>query len=423
MTSTLPTYTAPAMTYRQERAAERRTDKALDAELRRADLAAAAERRRAAEAAAAQLAAARRQERRDRRAALVGRLPELGMSVLWATMMTLPLILVWDPQVSFARDFLHIPADRAWLFPAVIETGAWLCALEGHRRGRRGDSAGSLPRWMWTLSGIAAGTNVLHGIADGSAVTAAGLGVLSLLGVLLHSIRQGLDAVESGARVRRSLGLAVWRRVRYPRLSIAAASIRAARGLDPAAAWTLAWEDRFGVGPDSTRRERRIGRLVVKRNRKLDRERATDGGFMIVNGGVQPVFADQVRELIDAERRAAIERADREVRAAQEAAHDVLMAAGMVFGPDALAGGSLAPNTEDTTAEQGGLGGRAAALLPDLRAAIAAGDVPANPSVRAITRWVKDRGESLGVPVAQELRDAVRVEHLPFTTAGHTDAA
>ncbi|MBP2330620.1 hypothetical protein JOF56_011005 [Kibdelosporangium banguiense] len=415
------------MNWREDRRADEaahaalaRQDRALAADQRRQDAAARAEQARRDRAAAAQVAAAGRAERDARRAARRAarreRWPELGMAALWATMIVLPIALAWAAQAQFALETLGFPAPLNHGFPAAIETGAWLCAFEAHRRIKRRRSAGSLPRWMWMLAGIAAAINAAHGLRDGGVVAGLAFGVLSLLGVLLHSIRQGLDREIVSGRAGQ-----VWRRLRYPLLSLAAAGIRAAREIEPDTAWRLAWEDRFGVGPDSTRRDRRLARVIVRRESARDRKAARAGEITIIDGRVQRGFSTEVQAYVDAERAAAIARADEAVAHAEsivQGAQDALTAAGMVFGPAALREGTAPAGYGGYTGrEQGELVGRPAELLTLVRAAIAAGELPQYPAVKAITR----RFEGFGTPTAQRVRDALRAGHTTTHDAAGTD--
>src|SRR5699024_11444536 len=132
-----------------------------------------------------------------------------------------------------------------------------------------------------------------HGVADAGFAAGHAHVALAPLGGLLRTIRQSLDADGSGAP--RRVGLAIWRRFRYPRLSLAAASLRAARELDHAAAWRLAWHDRYGVGPGSTLRDRRLGRVIVRREAGEDRKAAEAGELTVLNGRVPRNQARQVR--------------------------------------------------------------------------------------------------------------------------------
>lgn len=401
---------------------QRRLDRLAEAQIRQAeadrqavrrreDQAAAAVRRREDQAAAEQRAADRRQERHNDRAARQAALRGLGMSALWATMIVLPIALAWTAQADFALATLHIPGPFNHLFPASVETGAWLCAFEAHVRIRSTPArpVGSLRRWMWVLAVIAAAINAAHGIRDAGVPAGLALGSLSLLGVLLHSIRQSLDAAESAGHSAGRVVLGLWRRIRYLRLSLAAASIRAARELDAATAWRLAWEDRYGVGPDTTRRERRLGRVIVRREMGQDRKAAKDGEITIVAGRVQRDYTSEIREFVDTERRAVLEQAEHaaaQARTVVQEAHDALMAAGMVFGPDALV--TAAEPATAVPTQHYELSSRAAEVLPALREAIEDRRVQSNPGVKRIRAWARDElGEPLGVPVAQELRDAV----------------
>lgn len=376
--------------------AERRADRAADAQRRQDTADREAARRRADKAASARLAAEMRSQRRERRREQIKHLPDLGMSALWATMIMLPISLAWTAQAAFAADRLDIPVPFNQAFPAAIETGAWLCAFEAYRRTRQGRAAGSLPRWMWVLASVAAAINAAHGLRDSGPAAGLALGALSLLGVLLHSIRQGLDAAEAtGTRV----GLAAWRRLRYPRLSFAAASLRSARDIDPAAAWRLAWIDRYGVGPDATRRDRRLGRVIVDREYRDDRKAARDGHLTVLGGRVQYTYTERVRSLLAASEQGsepphAATTADPAPVATDTATTEVTDPA--------------TPRVPEPRSNGAELGERATALLPVLREAITAERVPASPSVRRIREWAPaETGESIGVPTAQQLRDAV----------------
>jgi hypothetical protein len=396
---------------------QRRRDRWADAQIRQAENDAAAHRQREERAENDRRAQQRKEQRRLARAVWFRRLPNHGMAALWATMIVLPISLAWQAQALFAFETLRIPAPWNHGFPAAVECAAWLCAFEAHRRIRQGLSAGLLPTYMWVLAGTAAAINGAHGLRDGGTVAGLALAVLSLLGVFLHSIRQGLDAAQvSGTGHAR---LALWRRVRYPRLSIAAASLRAARdGLTPTEAWELAWVDRFGVGPNASRRERRLARLAVRRAARDDRRAVRAGDVMIVDGRVQKGFARAVREHVDRERAAALA----EAYAIQQGAADALAAAGLLFGPDGFGPGFGPDGTGANSAVEQGvkpLSPRGTELLPALQDAIRNGVVQPNPGVKTIEKWVRnDLRETLGTPVAMELRDRVRGLHaVPKTDA------
>ncbi|MFD9966174.1 hypothetical protein [Amycolatopsis sp. NPDC058986] len=384
--------------YLHELRAERRADRVAAAALEQ-DVADRREaRRRATQAHLAQLAATRRQERRNTLTAVRDRIPDAANAALWATVIVLPITLAWAAQAAFAATALHIPVPLNHAFPASIETGAWVVLFEAHRRTSERKSTGSLTTWAWVLAGVAAAINAAHGLQDNGPAAAFALGALSLLGIGLHSIRQGLNSAEVAGR---RPGLALWRHLRYPRLSLAAASIRAARELDHDTAWELAWVDRYGVGPESSRRDRRLARAIVRREESEDRKAAAGGELVIIGGRVQPSLAPEVRQLIDT----------RTVRyTLPPSLLDVPNPAPTtVTVPEVPEPEPHADNTE-TPAEQAPvvLSARATALLPSLQAAITRGELPENPGVKRISAYVRDvLDEGLGVPVAQELRDAL----------------
>lgn len=404
------------MSYLSELREQRRTDQWAAAQIRQAERDAAARRRQETRANSDTRAQQRRDQRRLRKAVWFRHLPDRGMSALWATMIVLPISLAWQAQAQFALFILHIPAPFNHGFPASIELAAWLCAFEALLRRRRGETAGLMPTYMWSLAGVAATINAAHGLEEGGVPAALALAATSMLGIILHSARQSLEAGKATgtARVR----LALWRRIRYPRLSVAATSLRAARdGLTLDQAWEMAWRDRFGVGPDASHRERRLGRLVVRREAREDRKAVRNGDATVIDGRVQYGFARTVKEHVDRERAAALT----EAHAIQQGAADALAAAGLLFGPDGFGPDATLVNP---VLEQGvkPISARAAELLPALQEAIRVGGVRPNPSVRVIEKWVRnDLRETLGTPVAMELRDRVRDLRAVPAVAGSGD--
>ncbi|MDR8415086.1 hypothetical protein MTP10_40945, partial [Nonomuraea sp. 3-1Str] len=164
---------------------------------------------------------------------------------------------------------------------------AWLThkALEAERPTAR------LRVWTWLLALTAAAMNVWHG-ATGTAFGADGLqvglvrGLASLLGVGLWELTVMARRQRTSGRPLAELRTALWRRVRYPRLSWAAASIQAARGSQCSAelAWRAAWIDRYGVGPDASGRERRLSRRAMRRQARADRKAVRKGQAAMVGG-------------------------------------------------------------------------------------------------------------------------------------------
>lgn len=326
---------------------------------RQAGAAALAERRYQREKAERDEARARRSEARAR---FMRRLPVWLLSVLWATVIVAPVTLAWQAQRQFAESTLHIPSAWSWLFPLAVEAGAWVCAFEAHRRAKTGRPVGALLTWMWVLASIAAGINLMHGATDYSLTAGVALAVMSLLGVLLHQIRQNADRAAAEGRDNTALRRALWRRIRFPRLSWSAASIAAARGEATTAdeAWRQAWVDRCGVGPEASRRDRRLARVIVRHQRKADRKAARAGDLTIIGGVILPVTLPglPVDKPGDGE-------------------------------PAQAAPMAVLPTVEhipETPIVQAQLSDKAAALLARVRAEIAAGNLPDTPSATAIRK-------------------------------------
>lgn len=345
--------------------------------------------RRAARVAAQRKA--RQQEARDRRTALMERLSEVLpawlLSVLWATVIIAPITLAWQAQQRFAESTLHIDAAWSWLFPLAVEAGAWVCAFEAHRRARRGDVVGALPMWMWVLALIAGGINFAHGWADHDALAGAALLMMSLLGVLLHHIRSTVDHAAANGRTAAELRRAAWRRVRYPRLSFAAASIAVARGdVTGEQAWVAAWVDRYGVGPDSSRRDRRVARLIVTHQREAERDAARNGGLLIVDGAIVTAAVPERQPAEPVADEATPETVTTPEQDAPATGAETVIEQPAETTPDPIAQPKLPPKAHER--------------LEQVRAAITAGELPAVPAASAIAarfggstvtaRWVRD---------------------------------
>lgn len=399
-----------------DRAAARRRDDELHAQRLQAAVRAEEDARRRVEQSQRD---ARRQARKAassaRWQARFAKLPELGRSALWALVIVLPIAQAWDAQAAFAADALHFAVPFNHLFPASIETGAWICVFEARRRARAGLDTGGLNTSMWLLAGVAAVINAAHGYAATRAtgtvdglVAGLALAVLSLLGVILHTIRQGRDKADVTGH---KPGLAIWRRIRYPRLSLAAASLRAARELDADTAWQLAWIDRYGVGPDASRRERRLAKVIVEREAAEDRHGARDGELTILGGRVQPVMAPQVSALLSAR-----QTFPRYTLPAQLLPLSIADTSTRTSEVRNLQNPVSSEDTDVTAISPGQptLSPRAAELLPLLRDAIATGALPAAVGVKRICAYFEaHHNEKVGVPTAQDLRDAIPHLELP----------
>ncbi|MER5317989.1 DUF2637 domain-containing protein [Streptosporangium roseum] len=279
-----------------------------EARAARATEAAAAERheREARAASRAARRRMRRQESRQARAAryaaarrgagaLAAALVERAPVIVGGVAMGAPIAIAWRGQLEFADKVMHLGL-MAPALPIALEGGVWYLAYLIHRAIKAKLPIGRYRVATWSMAGIAAGMNLWHGITANATKTDswAGLqvGVIlalaSLLGIALWeltaSLTQQTTAKRSAAEIRR----AAWRRVRYPRLSWSAASIRASRGegCSIEQAWTAAWIDRYGVGPDASRKDRRLARSIVRYERKADRAAARDGRLSIVDGSI-----------------------------------------------------------------------------------------------------------------------------------------
>lgn len=348
-----------ARTYAKAEAAKARAEaEALRAETARKSSQVAADHER-------QDREARRQARDVRWQRAKAQAPDSALAVLWASVIVAPLLLAWQAQAVFAVETLRIPVGMSWLFPLAIEAGAWVCAFEALRRAARGAPVGTLPRWMWVLAGTAAGINAAHGTADHGIVAGLALGVLSLLGVLLHHIRQNLTAVEVQGRSTPRASQRFLRWLLFPTLTLSALRVAVRADQDAAGSWEAAWIDRHGVGPSASKRDRKLARTITKRQRRQDRKAAKQGEFTILNG---VILRTELPELTVSE---------------------------PTLEPEPYA-----------PAERAKLSATAAELLPKAQAAITAGELSERPSAYAINK--RFRG---GMPAAQEVRDALTDMH------------
>lgn len=247
-------------------------------------------RRQSAESRVARRAAARRGAG-ALAAAVVTRAPV----IVGAVAMGAPIAIAWRGQLEFARDVMHLDFMSPAL-PIALEGGVWYVAFLVHRAIAAKLPIGRYRAATWSLAGIAAGMNLWHGITANATQTDpwAGLqvGVIlalaSLLGIALWELTASLTQQTTTKRSATEIRRAAWRRIRYPRLSWAAASIRASRGADCSieTAWTAAWIDRYGVGPAASRRDRKLARSIVGYEKKADRAAAKDGRLVIVDGSI-----------------------------------------------------------------------------------------------------------------------------------------
>lgn len=196
-----------------------------------------------------------------------------------------PILIGWDGQLVTARAVLHLGL-LAWVFPVAIEGGAWWLAFLQHRAISRKTPAGRLRVCIWLLALLAAGMNAWRGALAYGPVGGAGLGLASLLGIGLWEITAWYLRLSASGRTGRQARLSLARWLRFPRLALAAWSIGLAQdtGTDPDVAWRAAWIDRYGVGPDAVRRDRRLARLVLRAAWRADSTAARAGDLVLVNG-------------------------------------------------------------------------------------------------------------------------------------------
>ncbi|WP_436764389.1 DUF2637 domain-containing protein [Streptosporangium sp. V21-05] len=270
-------------TERQDRAEAER----VKAERSRTKAADRATRRRQSKADRAARYAAARRGAGVLAAAVATRAPV----IVGAIAMGAPIAIAWRGQLEFATEVMHLGL-MAPALPIALEGGVWYLAFLVHRAIQAKLPIGRYRVATWAMAGIAAGMNLWHGIHANGADDGLQVGVIlalaSLLGIALWeltaSLTQQTTVKRSAAEIRR----AAWRRVRYPRLSWAAASIRASRGADCSIedAWSAAWIDRYGVGPASSRKDRKLARSIVAYERKADKAAAKDGRLVIVDGSI-----------------------------------------------------------------------------------------------------------------------------------------
>jgi hypothetical protein len=216
---------------------------------------------------------------------------------------------------------------------------------------------------MWVLAGMAAGMNYWHGATAYGPIGGAGLALSSLLGVGLWELTAAHARHAATERTAGAARVALVRWLRFPLLSLAALSISASRGAgtDQETAWRTGWTDRYGVGPNASRRDRRLARLIIRAQWAADQAAARRGDLMIVSGVILrtlPAGVDSQKE------------------------------------------------TPVTPMNQRKLSPRGAALLARVRIAIEAGTLPETPSAKAITRMFGGR-----VQTAIEVREHLAALH------------
>ncbi|MFE3454990.1 DUF2637 domain-containing protein [Nonomuraea sp. NPDC059194] len=275
--------------------AERRRMQREDAEDRRRD--------QATRTAAKALAKANRAARRRTAAqALSAGVRARSHAIIGALAMGSPMFIAWGGQYAFGDDVMQLGAAAVTL-PIAMEGSVLYTAYLTHRAIEAGLPTGRYRALTWVMAAVAASMNLWHQVdkhqtpADAWAGLQVGViyAVASVLGIVLWELTAGLKSQVKSKRTAADIRRAAWRRLRYPRLSWAAASIRGAQGCSIEDAWQQAWIDRYGVGPAATRRERRLARSIVRYQRKADRTAAKHGMVRIIDGSIVRLGAESSR--------------------------------------------------------------------------------------------------------------------------------
>lgn len=197
----------------------------------------------------------RANQRKARRAAF--RTTVRGSAVRFAPLlaggiaMGAPILLAWSGQLAFGVEVMQLGA-LAVMVPISLEGAVWYVAYLVHRAAQAGLPTGVYRSWAWALALVAAGMNFWHGAtSSGGAQRGAVLALASLLGVGLWELTVRLRERRQRGRTVAQARTAMARRIRYPRISWTAWSIRTALGPDcsPEEAWEAAWK-RWHPGGD-----------------------------------------------------------------------------------------------------------------------------------------------------------------------------
>lgn len=233
----------------------------------------------------------KRQRNRARRAAAASALRRNAPRLVGVVAIGAPMLIAWKGQFKFGEDVMQL-GPLAVLLPIATEGAVLYNAFLTHQAIEAGLPIGRYRLATWVTAAIAAAMNLWHWVAalatKDDAWAGLQVGVIyalaSLLSIILWeltaSLRQQHVAGKSGAELRQ----AAWRRLRFPRLSWAAASILAAHSCTTEQAWDAAWRDRYGVGPEASRRDRSIAKAILKAQRAADRKAAEEGRLSLING-------------------------------------------------------------------------------------------------------------------------------------------
>ncbi|WP_436786328.1 hypothetical protein [Yinghuangia sp. YIM S10712] len=258
--------------------------------------------------AAAQVAAIQRQEQRDvqaenardkaaRRAALRAKWNAVAASglerrdfVLVAVVMVASIGTAWPAQMGFYLGMGMAPV-LAVLVTAMTEGAAWAGAAMASKAIEDGRPVGMYRAITWSSALTAAALNFAHSYHR-SVPLACVLALASLLGVVLweayaHS-RTGDSDGKSAAQVRAEY----YRKARYPKVSRRTRDLIAAvPGMDPDAAWVIAWRSVHGADPGVTHRTLKQHHKAAKRiGGLLDKAPVLNAAAVGLNA-VQPLSA------------------------------------------------------------------------------------------------------------------------------------
>jgi hypothetical protein len=182
--------------------AERRADRAADAEQRRADEAQRHELHRADQSAAAKLARAERDRRAARRAAtrtaVAGWVRGHVLDLLFVPVIVVPGVLAWSAMAAYGRTVF---GPVGITLPLFSEAAMWAFAFATTLARQAGRPTGWLTVGVWVFAAVAGVLNFTHGVATGSVGHGVVMALVSVGGVIVHQL-----VTAAPARQRRSRG-------------------------------------------------------------------------------------------------------------------------------------------------------------------------------------------------------------------------
>lgn len=224
----------------------------------------------------------RRAQSAQRRQALKATVAGHGDKLVPILAIGSPAVIAWSGQYKFATEVMKL-GMLAPLLPIALEGSVLYAAMLTHKAVDAQLPTGRYRALTWALAGVAAGMNFSHGKEISTEVGVA-LALTSLLSIVLLEMTVALRARRVAGTNAAAIRQGLIRRLRYPALSAQAASLAAARGITAEEAWTAAWIDRYGIGPDSTRRERKVARQILKRQRGTALDDIETGDLTITDG-------------------------------------------------------------------------------------------------------------------------------------------